>query len=204
MVSEMLPRSGGRGRTKEAQAAREEAILQAILDLLSEGGYGAVTTDAIAARADVSKATIYRKWTTKSELLIAALGRVIQPIVVPDLGSFRAEVSYFLERRLEQYSKPGVNRMFAGIVGQSVEDEALATTFHSWVTGQMAANVQIIERAKARGEAGEEFSVEALATMIAAPLVYRLVWERRAPDRVLMDTLVLCLERAIHPENRTP
>lgn len=192
-------RAGGRGRSKEALASREADILESVVSLLTEGGFAAVTTDAVADRADVSKATIYRKWSTKSELILAALERVIQPIAIPDEGSFEAEITAFLEHRLEQYSTAGVNRLFAGVIGRSAEDPVLADTFHAWVAQQMSANVEIIDRAIERGEVDAGVSVDSIATMIAAPLVYRLVWERRTPDRELLECVVSTLVRALHP-----
>ena len=195
----MITTQRSRGRTPDARQARRDSILDAIVELLREGGMAAVTTDAIAARADVSKATIYRNWPNKSEFLVAALERIIQPVDIPDMGSLEAEIRAFLEARHRQYSQPKVNRIFAAIVGASVDDPVLAATFHGWVAGQMSANMRIVQRGIARGEVDPAISLASIATMIAAPLLYRTVWERQAPSDELVETVVTCLVRALRP-----
>lgn len=76
-------------------ARREAAILQAVLELINEASYESVTMDAVAARAKASKATIYRRWSNKEELLIDALRRVFagRHDIVPDTGSLRGDLA---------------------------------------------------------------------------------------------------------------
>jgi TetR/AcrR family transcriptional regulator, regulator of autoinduction and epiphytic fitness len=59
-------------------------ILQAVLDELGEAGYGALTIEAVAARAGVGKSTIYRHWPGKLELVEEALRTLKAPIIVPE------------------------------------------------------------------------------------------------------------------------
>ncbi|WP_353648969.1 TetR/AcrR family transcriptional regulator [Nakamurella sp. A5-74] len=82
------PADAGRG------ARREAAICQAALELINEASYESVTMDAVAARAKASKATIYRRWSNKDQLLIDALRRVFagRDAVVPDTGSLRGDL----------------------------------------------------------------------------------------------------------------
>lgn len=197
-------RPGGRARTPAGQLARKSAILDAIVALLMEGGIGAVTTDAIASRADVSKATIYRLWPTKSLFLIAALEQVIRPVRISDLGSFEKEIRAFLEERYQQLSQPGVSRLLAAAVGASAEDPVLAASFHEWVSLQMSANIAIIRRGIERGEVAPDVSVDSVATMIGAPLLYRTIWERQDPSMELVDTLVRSIVTGLRPVAISP
>src|SRR3954452_22309145 len=82
------PRSG-RPRSAESTTA----ILDAALALWMERGYHAVRIDAVAARAGVSKPTIYRRWPNRQQLLVAVSQRFVAPAEVADLGSFRDEVA---------------------------------------------------------------------------------------------------------------
>ncbi|WP_198663394.1 TetR/AcrR family transcriptional regulator [Jiangella endophytica] len=68
---------------------REDAVLRATLELLAEIGYGSLTMDAVAARAKASKATIYRRWSGKAELVIAAIERHTGVAGHPELDSCR-------------------------------------------------------------------------------------------------------------------
>ncbi|MCD7439730.1 TetR/AcrR family transcriptional regulator [Streptomyces lincolnensis] len=72
---------------------RERHILNVAVELLSEVGFDRLTFDAMAARAGVSKTTLYRRWPTKHELVIDAVRRRVDfSFTVPDQGSFRADV----------------------------------------------------------------------------------------------------------------
>src|SRR5437016_14195863 len=66
------------GRPRSEQA--EQAIIEATLDLFAEQGFEGVCVEAVAARAGVGKATIYRRWPNKEELLLAALGSMKSPL----------------------------------------------------------------------------------------------------------------------------
>lgn len=88
------PSEAPSGRSPLRGAARERAILDAALELVSEVGYERVTCDAIAARARASKATIYRRWPDKAALVADALGRHTEdePAQAPDTGSLRQDL----------------------------------------------------------------------------------------------------------------
>ncbi|MDN3354323.1 TetR/AcrR family transcriptional regulator [Actinomadura sp. DC4] len=79
--------------------AREEAILLATLELLAEVGYDRMTMDAVAARARASKATIYRRWPGKAELVVTAVKRHAgSPAAAPaDTGDLRQDLVAVLE-----------------------------------------------------------------------------------------------------------
>src|SRR5205814_8700474 len=73
---------------------REQALLAATVHLLAEVGYQALTMDAVAARAQASKATIYRRWRNKAQLGKAALDRAdaAYNAAVPETGSLRGDL----------------------------------------------------------------------------------------------------------------
>lgn len=75
-------------------AKREAAICEAVLELINETSYESVTMDAVAARARASKATIYRRWSNKEDLLVDALRRVFagRDDVAPNTGSLRGDL----------------------------------------------------------------------------------------------------------------
>lgn len=78
---------------------RHDAILLAALDLLAEVGYDQMTMDAIAQRARASKATIYRRWSGKADLVVAALRRHATPpqMPLPETGSLRDDLVAVLD-----------------------------------------------------------------------------------------------------------
>jgi AcrR family transcriptional regulator len=78
------------GRPRSEQA--EQAIIEATLDVFAEQGFDGVCVEAVAARAGVGKATIYRRWPNKEELLLAALGTIKSPYPEPKGVSVREDL----------------------------------------------------------------------------------------------------------------
>jgi len=90
-ATDNVPSIRQQGRPRDA--GREAAILEAALALVGELGYDRVSMDAVAARARASKATIYRRWSSKGALVSAAVRcRAPLPMVMPDEGSLRADL----------------------------------------------------------------------------------------------------------------
>jgi len=83
------------GRPRSEQA--EQAIIEATLDLFAERGFEGVCVEAVAARAGVGKATIYRRWPNKEELLLAAFGSLKSPFPEPKGVSVREDLLAMVE-----------------------------------------------------------------------------------------------------------
>lgn len=103
-AAESAPR---RGRPRDA--GRDRALLDATLAVLAESGYGGLTTAAVAARARVSTATLYRRWSSKEELVIAAAalhGEVSYD--QPDTGSLEGDLRVVLHDKAASMTGEGV------------------------------------------------------------------------------------------------
>ncbi|GAA4838235.1 TetR/AcrR family transcriptional regulator [Kitasatospora terrestris] len=185
----------GPGRPREERVTR--AALDAVVALVAEQGMSAVTMDAVAERAGVSKPAIYRRWSGKQELIIAAAEAWIGELSVPDRGDFRAELHELLTARLESYRQPGVDRLLAGVIGASAEAGADRGAYGAYSARVMGETRRILERGIARGDVRADTDVRAVATMVAAPMVFRLVGELEPPDRHLVDAVVELVGRAV-------
>ncbi|MDI3406218.1 TetR/AcrR family transcriptional regulator [Streptomyces cavernicola] len=185
----------GPGRPREERVTH--AVLEAVVALVAEEGMSAVTMDAVALRAEVSKPAIYRRWPTKQNLIIAAAESRIGPLSVPDLGDFRAELREVLTARMEAYRRPGTDRLIAGVVGLAAEAGAGRSAYGAYTARVMSETRHILERGIERGEVRPDTDVGAAATLVAAPLVFRLVSEQELPDSRLVDELVELVARAV-------
>ena len=134
---------------------RERAILAAVVELLGEAGYEAMTMDAVAARAHASKTTIYRRWPGKPELVKAAVdGYVAGRLPVSaDTGSLRGDLMAVMHA-MRGHLTDEFLAMMSGLLHTMRTDPELAEDY--------SAALPIIRRAAGRGEvpAGAE---EALA-----------------------------------------
>ncbi|MGW7368215.1 TetR/AcrR family transcriptional regulator [Streptomyces sp. NPDC054841] len=185
----------GPGRPREERVTG--AVLNAVVELVTEQGLQAVTMDAVAARAGVSKPAIYRRWPTKQDLLIAAAETRIGTLSVPDLGDFRDELRVVLMARLEAYRLPGSDRLIAGMIGAAAEAGATRGQYAQYTERITSETRNILERGIARGDVRPDTDVRAAATLVAAPLLFRLVGEQELPDARLVDTLVDLVARAV-------
>ncbi|MEV7452894.1 TetR/AcrR family transcriptional regulator [Streptomyces nigra] len=185
----------GPGRPREERVTG--AVLSAVVELVTEQGMGAVTMDAVAARAGVSKPAIYRRWPTKQDLVIAAAESRIGVLSVPDLGDFRAELRVVLTARLEAYRMPGSDRLLAGLIGAAAEVGADRAEYARYTERITSETRRILERGVARGDVRADIDVRAAATLVAAPLLFRLIGERELPDSQFVDALVDLVARAV-------
>ena len=151
-----MPVAGGRQRQARGQV-REQEILAAVIALLGETGYEAMTMDAVAARAHASKATIYRRWPGKPELVRAAVDAHIAYRVLGahdrtprDSGSLRGDLLAVLEA-MPGHLTPDFLAMMSGLVHALRADPRLAASLRSLFDHDAVAE-QIIGRAVRRGE----------------------------------------------------
>lgn len=178
---------------------QRRSIAEAILDLLRQGGHAAVTTDAVAQMAGVSKATIYKMWKSKSELLTHAASLVLVSPPSVDRGSFREEIEQLLRERAQQYNGELGGHLFAALLGATAQDEDFRAAFAEWVAGQMEANGDAVRRGIARDEVRSDCDPAALSTLIAGPLIYRMVVERGVVDEALIQLVVDSVVAAARP-----
>jgi len=174
----------------------EAAVFQAVFDLVAQSGLSAVTMDAVAVRAGVSKPAIYRRWPGKQDLLLAAAESRLGPLAVPDLGDFRAELRMVLRDRLVAYALPGSARLFAGLVAAAAEADEERPAYNAYLRRTTAQTREILERAIARGEVRAELDVDATVTVFASSLLMRLIIEGRTPDESFAESVLDLVVRA--------
>ena len=173
-------------------------ILDTTYKLLIGKGYAQVTTDDIAAAARVSKATIYRHWPGKQELVVAAARMHFGTADVPDLGSFAKEIRWILEHRLTDYREPGTLRLVGSIVGAATSDPQLQILFTEWVEQLSRAIRRVIQRGIARGDVWPEVDILALETVIAG-VVARTVIAQHSFSQAAVTGIVDVISKAASP-----
>ncbi|GAA1986361.1 TetR/AcrR family transcriptional regulator [Microbacterium pumilum] len=147
----------GHGTAKRRRGAvLEAAILAAVLQELGASGYAGMSMDAVAERARVSKASLYRRWSGKSELIVAAVYRILPDAdEIPDTGSLRADLLVALGDAAAQLAGPAGAGM-RGILSDALGDPGVADELRSRRKGRGDAVMrEIVRRARARGELGD-------------------------------------------------
>jgi AcrR family transcriptional regulator len=178
---------------------REEAILRAALELLAEIGYDQLTMDAVAARARCSKATIYRRWPGKAELVTTAVRRqAVAAHAAPDTGGLRTDLLEAVAAMRTSLVNQDAARII-GLIAAMRRDPALAEV----VRDQVLASKReifgvVIARAVTRGDLPTTADHELLAEISSSVLLSRLLvtgdpldpaFEQHLVDAVLMPVL---------------
>lgn len=171
-----MRRPGGR----TAQTSKK--IFDAVFDLLIEGGYAAVTFQAVAERANVGRATIYRRWTDPGSLVAEAVrARAAEQIVAPDTGSLRGELKDVLGQIVQFITSPiGRAALLASFGDQTRDSDALPHEAR-WATRWQDIE-PIFKRAKARGEMAADADSEILFAQLAGAIYFRLFVISSLPD----------------------
>jgi len=157
-------------------ADREAAIRQAALELLVEEGYDRMSMDAVAARARASKATIYRRWPGKRELVLEAVRtRAAPSFDPPDTGSLRGDIVAVLRAMADGIGRDEVALM-SGVVHAMRSAPELADCVREHViTEKRYIGDTIVGHAKARGELPPDADAEVFHEVGPALMLFRLL-----------------------------
>ena len=178
-------------------AVREDAILQATLELLAESGYDQLTIDAVAARARCSKATIYRRWPGKAALVTTAVRRHAgQPAAAaPDTGSLRSDLLATLDLMRSSLSGQDAALVLGLLIAMHRDGELAAAVREQVLDVKREVFGAVIARAIARGEVPATTDGALLAEISSAVLFSRrLVTGEPLDDaftRHLVDAVLL-------------
>jgi AcrR family transcriptional regulator len=166
------PKARGRHRSLEAEAS----ILKAALYLLERKPLRQVTADAIARRAGVSKATIYKWWPNKSMVALDAyLGGMTERVVMPDMGSAELDFRIQLKSVTEFYKSP-LGRLFCQFIAEGQSDQELLAMFRNrFLKARRDAARVMWQRGVDRGEIRREIDAEIVLDLVYGPMVFRLL-----------------------------
>ena len=175
--------AGRRGRPRDA--SRDRALLEATLAVLSESGYGGLTTAAVAARAGVSTATLYRRWPSKEVLVVAAAAAYAQELTAPaDSGTLKEDLRALLRAKAASMTgkEGGVLRsLIAEAAHSAALAEALTNTF---VAPVRQRREEIVQRAVDRGEISPVEDADLLGDLVIGPMMSRFFLTPLLPDEV--------------------
>jgi AcrR family transcriptional regulator len=171
-------------------SARETELLAVTLQLLQEHGYDRLTVDAVAAKARASKATVYRRWPSKAELVLAAFIEGIRQIAVPpETGTLRGDLLRMGELICQQ------GRQHAGTIRAVLVEVSRSPALKDVMQGQFieqrkALMDHILQQAVARGEIEQAAINDELWDLLPHYLIFRSIFPGRPPTRHTVEVLV--------------
>ncbi|WP_019972363.1 TetR/AcrR family transcriptional regulator [Mycobacterium sp. 141] len=174
---------------------RESELLAVTLRLLQEHGYERLTVDAVAATARASKATVYRRWPSKGELVLAAFIEGIRQVAVPpETGSLRGDLLRVGQVICEQAHQHGTT--IRAVLVEVSRDAALSDAMqHQFLDPRKAMLELILRKAVERGEISEAAISDELWDLMPGYLIFRSIIPNRPPTaetvRALVDEVIL-------------
>jgi len=176
------------------------AICRAALDLLADVGYAALTMEAVAAAAGVGKATLYRRWPAKEQLVVDALATLAEPVEVPAGASAREQLVALLETQ-QRRSGSLAGRILPRLLSAAVENPELLARYRAQVVEPRRARLRsVLAAAVDEGLVRPDVDLDHAADLLIGPVAYRNLLRTdppAAPDfvrRVVDDVLT-----GLHP-----
>ena len=176
------------GREPAGAAVLQEsvtaAITSAMFDQLAETGYARMSMDAVARRAGVGKAAVYRRWPSKQAMLIDLVGAAMRRNLpeVPDSGSLAGDVRGFLDVIVAQAADPRLRLIALDVLVETIRSAELAAALDDVVAEpRRTAAAAVLTRAIDRGELSADLDRELGLDLLISPLIMRLL---RAPGQV--------------------
>jgi AcrR family transcriptional regulator len=172
-----------RRRGRPRHAAARQAIVEATLELLAERGFQAATMDEIAARAGVGKNTIYRRWTSKEDLIADAIRDLTAELDVQDDGEIYARLLARIRDFMHVFADPLLGRLLPGLLGELERNPAFASAYvERIVTPRYERIIAVLREAVDRGELAEGTDPEIVADLLIGPPLLRLRFPFGLPD----------------------
>ncbi|MFS8200591.1 TetR/AcrR family transcriptional regulator [Streptomyces sp. CWNU-52B] len=179
-------------RRSRISPEREAELYEAVLDLLREVGYDALTMDAVATRTRSSKATLYRQWGGKAELVARAI-RHHKPVHLAnvDTGSLRGDLQALTARQddcqMEQSSS--LMRALSAVVHSNPE---LLAALREWlIEPELAEMRQVVQRAVDRGEVrADNPAIDYVLHMIIGAFVARTMIDDQPPTQAFVSSYI--------------
>jgi AcrR family transcriptional regulator len=186
---------------------RDTDLLEAAIAVLAETGYDRMTMDMVAARAKAGKATMYRRWASKPELVLEAIAHMKRDQVdldnLPDTGTLRGDLLGLFKPKsvedgeLKMKALSGLSSMLAQ--HQELADATNAVIVEPWT----AVNRVLIQRAVDRGEVSKNVDLETLAQVIPSMSAYRTVILRKPVDQQFLTAMIdnVLIPALMNPEH---
>jgi len=183
-----------RGRGRPRSVVCHQAILRAAMELLCELRYAEVTMEGIAARAGVSKQTLYKWWPSKARLAMEAYAvTAATRIPAPDTGSTEEDLRRLLSSTCQTLGReePSLGPTLAGLIAEAQSDDELGRELReTLISARRRIATSILERGMARGEVDLALDLPLVLDMLYGPIWYRLLLRNAPLNRAFAHEIV--------------
>jgi AcrR family transcriptional regulator len=177
-----------RGRPRDP--SRDEAIFDAVVEVLVRDGYDRLTMEGVATAAGVGKSTVYRRWSNKAELVIDTMATLKPAIDAIDTGTLEGDI----ELMVSVSCSPRSQRLFQVMVSICSalprEPELLEAFRTRFTEPRIARMTAMLERARGRGELGPDVDVAMVASLLPSLMLQRALTTGQPAGRAYAEQIV--------------
>lgn len=169
---------------------REAELLAVTLRLLQEHGYDQLTVDAVASAAHASKATVYRRWPSKAELVLAAFTEGVRQVAVPpNTGTLRGDLLRLGEMICQECGQQAgtIRAVMVEVSRHPALNDALQQQF---LKQRKAVIQHVLQQSVDRGEISQDAITDELWDLLPGYLIFRAILPGRPPTRRTVEALV--------------
>lgn len=177
-----------RGRPRDP--SRDEAIIDATIEVLVRDGYDRLTMEGVAAAAGVGKTTVYRRWSSKADLVIDAMATLKPSIDTIDSGSLEGDIELMIAASCSPRSQR-LQQVMVSVCSALPREPDLLEAFRTRFTEPRIARIaNMLERARDRGELGPEVDIAIAASLVPSLMLQRALMTGKPAGRVYAEQVV--------------
>jgi len=194
--SGVAPKRRGRGRPRNPET--DSRITSAAAQLMVERGYDKMTVDDVAERAGVGKATVYRRWPSKSDLAVAAISEILMTeFPEPDTGSIVTDLREGLVNAISFANSPGGVQFMKMCIAESIRDPRIAALYRESSDRREVQSKESFDRAIERGEVRPDARLDYALSWIGGIMASRIISDRPMPTMDEVDDMLRFLLRGV-------
>lgn len=168
MSAESTPRGRPRDETVDTR------IFEAVFHLIEDVGVRSVTIDAIAGGAGVSKATIYRRWASKEDVIVDAIASLVTPVLLPETGDIREVLIAAMKRLQALLSSTAAGAVFPWLIGEIASGSEVGRRYaEAAVRPPRRLIATLIAQAIESGRLRQDLDVQLALDMVTGPVLLR-------------------------------
>jgi AcrR family transcriptional regulator len=178
-----------RGRPRDPEL--DDEIMAAAVHLIATHGVEGLTMDAVARRAGVAKASIYRRFASKVDLLAAACAAVCPTALdAPDTGSARDDLVELIGAIVESFRAKSTNKLMPTVLAASSTNPDVSEALQKFSNSRRSRLVEVVRRGIDRGELDEHLDQELLGDQLVGVVLYRFLVTGRPLSKPVIERLV--------------
>ena len=187
-----------RGRPRSGEA--DVAILEAAAELFCELGYDALSVEGVAAKAGVGKTTIYRRYPTKLDLVMAASAHMSEGLVpMPESGDLRDDLLAIARLYTRMLTQTSVGRAIPMMIVAKTRNPELATAHDAFVAARREVTMGLVRRSMAQGALPPATDPELISDLLTGPIMLRVFVTGQPVTSRYLEALVDSVLRSAQP-----